>query len=409
MDPLYQAAGWFQFEHKPAASALTILITKREGDLQLFTLDADNPPWLSLGPTEDGLYRKNKRIYEELQNLAVRIDEAVTARESTRIGELGSRLARLAHTMMGDLFYRDAKGVNFVKQYIDLLPDDSSVTIALGRQLHNLYVPWGLLYTQEPPYNALDLAALRGFLGYRCNVVVRPTVSDQRPARLTPHRPVRIGTAWLTHPETQRLAAFFETLEEEGTIVRHPIAADQHKLPSLRTGQFDLIEFFCHGHTRLEDVFNTAETHDRVASYTARTGSSQLQRDVQESEDSLLQLDGGFVTYTALAGELDGPIASRPIILLSMCESAQVSASGSGFVPLFLNRGARAVIGTEGPTLWSLSREMDTAIIPRLLAGEPIGRVFHETRKRLAQDNALALIYTLFGDPNASLATAPQE
>ena len=94
----------------------------------------------------------------------------------------------------------------------------------------------------------------------------------------------------------------------------------------------------------------------------------------------------------------------RPLIFLSMCESAQVSASGTGFVPLFLRRGgARAVIGTEGPTLWKLSREMDTGIFARLLEGHTISQAFHDTRKVLAKSNMMALIYTLYGDPGARL------
>jgi hypothetical protein len=61
------------------------------------------------------------------------------------------------------------------------------------------------------------------------------------------------------------------------------------------------------------------------------------------------------------------------------------------------------VIGTEGPTLWKLSREMDTQIVARLLDGQTISRAFYETRKELAKTNMLALIYTLYGDAGAKL------
>jgi hypothetical protein len=119
------------------------------------------------------------------------------------------------------------------------------------------------------------------------------------------------------------------------------------------------------------------------------------------SGDSLLDLSGGFVTLSSLAHSLTTRMPGRPLILLSMCESAQVSASGIGFVPLFLRRGARAVIGTEGPTLWKLSREMDTQIVAKLLDGQTISHAFYATRKELARTNVLALIYTLYGDPGA--------
>jgi len=96
-------------------------------------------------------------------------------------------------------------------------------------------------------------------------------------------------------------------------------------------------------------------------------------------------------------------LPAAPIILLSMCGSAQFTSSGTGFVPLFLYRGARAVIGTEGPSLWALSREMDTRIITALLEGQSIGTAFYNIRKELAKQHVLALTYTLYGDGDAKL------
>lgn len=118
-------------------------------------------------------------------------------------------------------------------------------------------------------------------------------------------------------------------------------------------------------------------------------------------------LKGGAVTLPVLNVELK-KLPGQPIVLLSMCESAQVTCAGAGFVTLFLDRGARSVVGTEGPTLWSLGREMDVEIIRRLLAGQSIGQAFSETRRALVKENVLALIYSLFGDAEAKLtATDP--
>ena len=69
------------------------------------------------------------------------------------------------------------------------------------------------------------------------------------------------------------------------------------------------------------------------------------------------ELVGGWPYYLSkiyqekLAFDL-GRLPSAPIVLLSMCESAQVTPSGDGFVMMFLQRGARAAIGTSTTQPW---------------------------------------------------------
>ena len=118
-----------------------------------------------------------------------------------------------------------------------------------------------------------------------------------------------------------------------------------------------------------------------------------------------MQLDGGFVYRSDLASTL-GDFPRAPIVLLSMCESAQVTSYGAGFVSLFLNRGARAAMGTEGPTLWSLGRDLDLAVITRLMDGETIGDAFYGAKKEMVDKNPLALIYSLWGDRDARIPIA---
>ena len=309
--------------------------------------------------------------------------------------------------MFGEIFLQsESEATNvFTNQYLRNLPEGASLTIATGHEAQSLYIPWGLLYDHQPPFDYFDTPQLQGFLGYRYNLVVRPSVPQDG---FVPKKelPVRMGVAWLEHEETVPLRDFFRPYEEAHKLVIEPIQAEQHSLPSLAEKEFDLVEFFCHGYTKLGGVFTTDEAKQLIESYAKSYPSDkpdELLMAIDEGCDSLLDLKGGFVTLTSLADSLNKRMPARPLILLSMCESAQVSASGTGFVPLFLRRGARAVIGTEGPTLWSLSREMDTKIIARLLDGATISRAFYETRKELAKTSVLALIYTLYGDAGAKL------
>jgi hypothetical protein len=407
----YLASDWFQFSEAPQASALTIFITKKHGELRLFTLKPNGNPWETLGPNENGLYEKNKEIYKEVQSLARRAEQAAKGDGEFVFANEAGRLAKLGHPLFSDIFLQSETGGAgvFADEYVRTLKEGSLLTIAIGREAQGLYVPWGLLYDRQPPYEYFDAPKLQGFLGYRYNLVVRPsTPLGGRPPR--GQLPIRLGAAWLEHEETARLRESYEPLEKDGSLKIEPIKSEEHRLPALAKNQYDLVEFFCHGHTKLSGVFSPNEVAELLNSYagaSAKGKQDELLMAIDMAGDSLLDLSGGFVTLASLADSLKEPMPGNPIVLLSMCESAQVSASGTGFVPFFLRRGARAVIGTEGPTLWWLSRKMDTEIVTRLIHGETIGQAFYETRKKLVTENMLALIYTLYGAADAKLVAAP--
>jgi hypothetical protein len=400
----YLASDWFRFEAAPAASALTIFITKKHGALQIFTLRPTGSPWASLGPTESGLYDKNKDIYKEVQSLAQRAEQALKQKEEFKFAKEGKKLAQLGYPLFGDIFLQGSEDVaTFVDEYVRQLPPGSNLTIAIGTEAQNLYIPWGLLYDRQPPFDFLDAPAWDGFLGFKHNLVVRPAIPYDG---FVPERrlPIRLGAAWLAHQETPLLQDSYKSYVDQKKLIIEPIKAQEHQLPALVEKEFDLVEFFCHGHTKLSGIFTPEEAKQLIATYAKSNPDGEkapLLMAIEEASDSLLDLDGGFVTLTSLADSLKKRMPGRPLVFLSMCESAQVSAAGTGFVPLLLRRGARAVIGTEGPTLWSLSREMDTKIVSRLLEGETISSAFHKTRRELAQTNVLALIYTLYGDAAA--------
>jgi len=289
-----------------------------------------------------------------------------------------------------------------VDDYIAKLEPGAAVSIAIGDEAQNLWVPWGLLYDRKPPTGIFGSVPRDGFWGQRFNLSIRPAYAP-RNAKPEVTRPVQMGAVWLSHEETSLLRTELERFKEVNIT---PIRATDNSVPDLAVQKFDLIEFFCHGHTKSPDVFSQEQTADFIKEYVAadHLGQSRLLMTVEPTTDSLIEIDGGRVPLSNLRHDLRSGFPGQPIILLSMCESAQVTASGSGFVPLFLARGARAVIGTEGPALWSMSREMDIAIIRRMIEERlPIGRAFYETKKEQSEKNVLALIYTLYGDPDAKL------
>jgi hypothetical protein len=410
---LYSSSDYFHFSESPTSSAMTILFDKGTEGLRVFTLTAKGRPWAKLGIPESSVMDSNRDLYKNVTRLALDAAARERAGQPARISTDSMRkLADGGYVLLQDIFkVSAAKGArDFIDRVFELEPG-SRITIATTESAAGFLVPWSLLYLKND-YREFPFPVHReAFLGYRYNVVVRPSI----PSKTTPPSdgPARIATAWLTRPETGALKDMLDTAQTAGRISYTPVKAIEGYLPSL-SDEFDLIHFYCHGHTRFPNEFHPEEflkifeASIPTASTNASSATTELQQFLQKvssATDSLMQLDGGFVYRSDLASKLDD-FPRAPIVLLSMCESAQVTSYGAGFVSLFLNRGARAAMGTEGPTLWSLGRDLDLAVITRLMNGETIGDAFYAAKKDMADQNPLALIYSLWGDRDARIPVA---
>jgi hypothetical protein len=422
IEEAYLASDWFRFTESAVGSAATIFLAKKAGHLQVFTLTNTEAPWGRLGADEQVLYQLSQKIYRHLHSLSLRAARAEAANKELSFSKAATGLAGLGYELYSTLFYApqtDDSVMDFGEQFLAGLPEHSSITIALNLDTSRLMLPWGLIYGEPPPPPPdSDASALLGqvnpprpgaFWGVRYNLIVRPPTRHARgPAE--PHSPVRVGAAWYSHVETEELEKGFKRLEEAGAVTLRRLRMKDQAIPDLAAEEFDLVYFYCHGHTSLpgKEPLDAAlvENYDRLAAASGDAAVQRLSRALHADPPtpSFILLDGGMATLPVLQARLRR-LPGRPIVLLSMCESAQVTCAGTGFVTLFLDRGARSVIGTEGPTLWTLGREMDTQIIRRLLAGQTIGRAFSETRREMVRKNALALIYSLFGDAGARLAS----
>jgi CHAT domain len=409
---LFSSSNYFRFPEKPGTSALTILFDKAADGLRVFTLSTGTRPWARLGIAESSVNDSNREIYKHLTRVA--LDAAASERNGQPVSISDDSMKDLADkgfVLLQDLFKVSAeKGARTFIDSVLALEPGSNITIATTESAAQLIVPWGLLYLDSNFRDYPYLVSRDSFLGYKYNVVVRPSIGWKASAEF--RQPVRVGTAWLSRAETKTLKDKLDAAQTAMQIQYEPVKAKDGNLPQLNE-DFDLIHFYCHGHTRFPNDFHPEEFiqlfRDRIQ--TATEPSSQPQttelreflQKVANAGDSLMQLDGGFVYRSDLADKLDD-FKRSPIVLLSMCESAQVTSSGAGFVTLFLNRGARAAMGTEGPTLWSLGRDLDIAVITRLLNGESIGSAFFSAKREMAAKNPLALIYSLWGDRDARIA-----
>jgi hypothetical protein len=100
-----------------------------------------------------------------------------------------------------------------------------------------------------------------------------------------------------------------------------------------------------------------------------------------------------------------------PIVFLNTCESAQMWNGVQGsFVRLFLDRGARAVLGTESTIPVVFADEFGRAVLAALLAGDTVGEAVRKARiaQLTTNRNPLGLCYSIYGNASARIAGADE-
>ena len=99
-------------------------------------------------------------------------------------------------------------------------------------------------------------------------------------------------------------------------------------------------------------------------------------------------------------------LPGEPLVFINACETAELSPLFyDGFVPYFLAKGARGVIGTETEIPAIFASEWARRFFERFLAGEPVGSVVLHLRKEFLEqeNNILGLLYALYVDADTHL------
>jgi hypothetical protein len=94
-------------------------------------------------------------------------------------------------------------------------------------------------------------------------------------------------------------------------------------------------------------------------------------------------------------------LPGAPLVFINACESAELSPLFyGGFVPYFMAKGARGVIGTECETPALFAKEWAKRFFNRFLGGMPLGQVFLELRREFffQHNNAMGLLYAVYCD-----------
>ncbi len=104
-------------------------------------------------------------------------------------------------------------------------------------------------------------------------------------------------------------------------------------------------------------------------------------------------------------------LPGAPLVFINACESAELSPLFyDGFVPYFMAKGARGVIGTECETPALFAAEWARRFFDRFLAGESLGRIFLDLRRDFyyEHNNLLGLLYALYVDGDTRVVPGMQ-
>jgi len=99
-------------------------------------------------------------------------------------------------------------------------------------------------------------------------------------------------------------------------------------------------------------------------------------------------------------------LPGNPLVFLNACESAELTPEFyDGFVPYFMAKGARGVVGTECKTPALFATAWAQEFFPRFLAGQPLGELFRDLRNEfcLKHGNPLGLLYAVYCDGDTKI------
>jgi hypothetical protein len=105
----------------------------------------------------------------------------------------------------------------------------------------------------------------------------------------------------------------------------------------------------------------------------------------------------------------DVKLRGNPLVFVNACESAEMSPLFyDGFVPFFMAKGARGLIGTECKTPAVFAAAWAKRFFEQFLNGAPLGETFLALRKQFVEEsnNPLGLLYAVHCDTDTQINPA---
>jgi hypothetical protein len=308
------------------------------------------------------------------------------------------KMARAGGDLFRQMFFGPGSAADSwaIGNYLRRMASDQTRRLRLQIVAESTPVPWGLLYVGDTADDApLDWD---NFLGMRHVIELIPlqntlTIADSAIPSRNPSLAVSVNvnngidaqmrttlvadqTAYWQKATTSRKYLNVTARAMKADVVRALRAADT-------TGD-QIIYFYCHA--------ASAGLNAVGGPYASR-----------------LLLTDGAITLGDLNNNAPTNVQFRgsPLVFINACESADLSpAFYDGFVPYFMAKGARGVVGTECKTPALFASIWAQRFFERFLDGESLGEAFLNLRRQFLANhgNPLGLLYAVYCDADTQIA-----
>jgi hypothetical protein len=287
------------------------------------------------------------------------------------------------------------------------LPEETCIQINIDDTANTFVFPWSLLYDGDFPHTSNEVDPKR-FWGVRHEIEQVRTRPERRTSRrrTKPRLAVFLDSS-IAHAKEQMAAIKALTDGDTSRLaLAHPFVENRALLEAkLASGGDALLYFFCHGATALPASELGDDLRRRAAALAEEAKPAWLDRLFGATEVATqIMLTRATVALEDMwrIGRPREP--EGPIVILNMCESAQLMPEvGSSFVRFFLDGRASAVLGTECPVPPDFASDFGIKLLKRLAEGQPIGAALRQLRTEylVSHSNPLALAYTLWGQTSS--------
>lgn len=333
------------------------------------------------------------------------------------------RLAKAGRGLWVRLFKQSAQSaIAAIGDWLEKRPVAAGgiIQISMDAEAADFVFPWAMLYDRPVPPKEYQLPAPDGFWG------ARYCIEQQMPgATRKADTPIQIEDQlkmafmlWGQFRNSRKEAELMRSLVKKSAgrlAITEPITDAKACYEALRTGDHHVLYFYSHGFTRQRQADILGSDLDRfVRSYERLDRASPLREQYRFFYDSIggeqprversyIELTTGRLYLDELYDQL-GRLPTQPLVVLNMCESAQITPSLSdSFVHFFLDRGALTVLGTECPMTVEFAHPFAERLLSALFAGGQVGEALLRARKYfMRRRNPLGLAYTLYGSATVS-------
>jgi hypothetical protein len=336
------------------------------------------------------------------------------------------RLAKAGRDLWVKLFKRERNSsIYLIGQWLEEhpLPQDGLIQISIDREAHSFVFPWALLYDRPIPLEKWALPDLEGFWGLRYCIEQQLQLDDLMAGSDAPIQvqdPMKLAfMLWKEFPNADQMQALIDDLQLNAggkLVVSGPITRASDCVALLRQCDAQILYFYSHGYTRQrrEDVGVGLDLQTFTQFIESLPDGDQrrtifqplyerIQKKEYETGDSWIELSSGVLYLRDLYDTVE-KISQSPLVILNMCESAQVTPSlADSFIHFFLDRSARAVLGTECPMTIYFAEPFAARLLPDILRGAQVGQAVLDARRfYMDSKNPLGLAYTLYGQATVS-------